>query len=214
MDWIDQQKDGQLASTALENLKEMESLAAVQESSKNTSLLSNPGANQPPLGISGQSSSSSLLALNLNSEQRQKSTSTNAYEESFRKGVAAVMEPAHTAALSGTMPALHSTKRMAMERPLTPSVPEPGVENLEPHVLLLQRLLRGRGEQNRFFEGKERRRDLIRELQLQERKKDQGEEERRESSIRDSTLDSIAGALVSTLLSESVVEEGAVEKHQ
>jgi len=42
-------------------------------------------------------------------------------------------------------------------------------------ILLLQRLLRGRAEQNRMFEGKEKRLDLITELRLTEEWREQSD---------------------------------------
>merc|ERR1719473_2442236 len=58
-----------------------------------------------------------------------------------------------------------------LERPETPSVKEgvlPEQEELDAAVLLLQRLIRGRAQQNMMFEGKEKRLDLINELRLTE----------------------------------------------
>merc|ERR1719473_421903 len=61
--------------------------------------------------------------------------------------------------------------RHIMERPETPRVAEdvlPEEEDMEMAVLLLQRVLRGRAAQNRMFEGKEKRLDLINELRTAE----------------------------------------------
>merc|ERR1719456_360895 len=62
--------------------------------------------------------------------------------------------------------------RNILERPETPRVKEdvlPEEEEQEAAVLLLQRILRGRAYQNRMFEGKEKRLDLINELRAAER---------------------------------------------
>lgn len=48
-------------------------------------------------------------------------------------------------------------------------------DNENKAILLLQRLLRGRAEQNRMFEGKEKRLDLITELRLTEEWRDNSE---------------------------------------
>merc|ERR1719408_1079911 len=74
--------------------------------------------------------------------------------------------------------------RNILERPETPRVKEdvlPEEEEQEAAVLLLQRILRGRAYQNRMFEGKEKRLDLINELRAAERYDDTAttEEERR-----------------------------------
>merc|ERR1719409_1350259 len=62
--------------------------------------------------------------------------------------------------------------RNMYERPETPRIQEdkmPEEEEQEAAILLLQRIIRGRAHQNRMFEGKEKRLDLINELRAAER---------------------------------------------
>jgi hypothetical protein len=114
-----------------------------------------------------------------------------------------------TAATSQAASTMLRTKRV-VERPSTPVVPELSTEeDQEPYVLLLQRLLRGRALQNMMFEGKERRKDLIQEIRLQDVPGSSEEtgvsvEDLRLQKIRDSTLDAIAGDVVSSLLEHRV----------
>eukprot|EP00397_Hematodinium_sp_SG-2012_P015001 GEMP01015270.1.p1 GENE.GEMP01015270.1~~GEMP01015270.1.p1 ORF type:complete len:677 (+),score=169.00 GEMP01015270.1:86-2116(+) len=66
----------------------------------------------------------------------------------------------------------HHQLRNILEHPETPRVQEdvlPEEEELDMAVLLIQRVLRGRAAQNRMFEGKEKRLDLINELCTAER---------------------------------------------
>lgn len=100
-------------------------------------------------------------------------------------------------ASSGTI--LSKPRRM-VERPPTPRVPEPSSEEeVEPYVVELQRLLRGRAIQNMMYEGKERRKDLIEEMKLGESKAEDSQAKRLED-IKTTTLDAIAGELVSNML--------------
>merc|ERR1719335_1756422 len=74
------------------------------------------------------------------------------------------------AAAGGGLKKFHM--RNILERPETPRVKEdvlPEEEEQEAAVLLLQRVVRGRAYQNRMFEGKEKRLDLINELRAAER---------------------------------------------
>jgi len=113
--------------------------------------------------------------------------------------------------------------KKAIERPPTPVAKDmTHEEELEPHVLLLQRLLRGRSVQNMMYEGRRRRKDLIEELKLQEKMNSsaaammEDEDERRvevedpevrEERLKQTTFDTIAGEMVSSLL-ESSIERG------
>merc|ERR1719440_2627867 len=86
------------------------------------------------------------------------------------------------AAAGGGLKKFHM--RNILERPETPRVKEdvlPEEEEQEAAVLLLQRILRGRAYQNRMFEGKEKRLDLINELRAAERFSEtaQGDDEKR-----------------------------------
>merc|ERR1719329_966530 len=60
-------------------------------------------------------------------------------------------------------------KRSKIHRPETPKIkPEPD-NTVSNAIVLLQRLLRGRAVQNMMFEGRTRRRELLRELRYEER---------------------------------------------
>lgn len=108
---------------------------------------------------------------------------------------------------SSTSPMPGWRTKKAVERPPTPTVPESVADEItEPYILLLQRLIRGRAMQNIMFEGKERRRALIRELRYSvETQAKPEEEERRELEARKernriAALDTVAGEAVSSLL--------------
>lgn len=112
-----------------------------------------------------------------------------------------------------------SKPRRLVERPPTPRVPEPSSEEeIEPYVLELQRLLRGRAIQNMMYEGKERRKDLIEEMKLGESKEENSQANKRLEDIKTTTLDAIAGELVSSMLvnlsGESEVGGKAVEEEK
>jgi hypothetical protein len=79
-------------------------------------------------------------------------------------------------------------------------------DEFQSSVILLQRLLRGRAMQNRFYEGKLRRKDLISELQRVEAEREKNElaeenvaeqarltTEKRDTALKKSTLDAVAG---------------------
>jgi hypothetical protein len=93
---------------------------------------------------------------------------------------------------------------------LTPVMTAPQAEaeedEFQSSVILLQRLLRGRAMQNRFYEGKLRRKDLISELQRVEAEREKNElaeenvaeqarltTEKRDTALKKSTLDAVAG---------------------
>ncbi|CAM9805704.1 unnamed protein product [Ectocarpus sp. 8 AP-2014] len=95
------------------------------------------------------------------------------------------------------------------ERPQTPRVPDPPQDEQE-HlaVLLLQRLIRGRAVQNVMFEGKERRKELIRELRIAKQLEDDSEQARkvqakaieaRRHRVCKAALDNMAGEAVGAL---------------
>ena len=94
-------------------------------------------------------------------------------------------------------------------RPPTPSVEKPEEdEDLVVAVILVQRLLRGRAVQNEMFEGKEKRLELIRELQIVETHKEEEEaatiranelREHQEAKV-DATLESLEGEIVGQTL--------------
>lgn len=101
-------------------------------------------------------------------------------------------------------------KRSKVQRPATPSIaPEP--DNSEANaIVLLQRLLRGRAVQNMMFEGRNRRRELLKELRFEEAEQRMEEERARqqmeEEAARDlegavqSAKDKIVGEVVSSTL--------------
>ncbi|CAM9562702.1 unnamed protein product, partial [Laminaria digitata] len=119
--------------------------------------------------------------------------------------------------ISGQEEAPHATpptpawrnKSSRKERPQTPRVlrsPEDEPEYLA--VLLLQRLIRGRAVQNVMFEGKERRKELIRELRIakkldgdsvQAREMQTRAVEARQQRVHAAALDNMAGEVVSAL---------------
>merc|ERR1719443_1325751 len=102
--------------------------------------------------------------------------------------------------------------RNILERPETPRVKEdvlPEEEEQEAAVLLLQRIIRGRAYQNKMFEGKEKRLDLINELRAAERFAETattGEERRYLEQLRekafDGVLESIQGQVASQTLDQ------------
>lgn len=102
--------------------------------------------------------------------------------------------------------------RNILERPETPRVKEdvlPEEEEQEAAVLLLQRIIRGRAYQNKMFEGKEKRLDLINELRAAERFAETattGEERRLMEQLRekafDGVLESIQGQVASQTLDQ------------
>ncbi|CAM9226699.1 unnamed protein product [Scytosiphon promiscuus] len=106
------------------------------------------------------------------------------------------------------MPAWRS-KASRKERPQTPRVPNPPEdENEHLAVLLLQRLIRGRAVQNVMFEGKERRKELIRELRIAKQLEDDNEQAReaqtkaveaRRKRVHKAALDNMAGEAVGVL---------------
>ena len=76
------------------------------------------------------------------------------------------------------------------ERPQTPRVEVPSEsdearQRITSTVLLLQRLLRGRGAQNVMFQGKERRKALIKELRAADEAADEADEEYAETAAFD-----------------------------
>lgn len=96
-------------------------------------------------------------------------------------------------------------------RPATPRVPDvdPAADELANAVITIQKLLRGRAVQNTMFEGKEKRRELIRELYESERslaaqtqRVDEEEEEREQRRVRvlEGAMDTVQGEVVSYLL--------------
>merc|ERR1719443_2041678 len=102
--------------------------------------------------------------------------------------------------------------RNILERPETPRVKEdvlPEEEEQEAAVLLLQRIIRGRAYQNKMFEGKEKRLDLINELRAAERFAETattGEEKQYLEQLRekafDGVLESIQGQVASQTLDQ------------
>ena len=75
-----------------------------------------------------------------------------------------------TAAGTAT-PAENKYKKMeSLVRPVTPTVEVTHEDDDEAAIVLLQRLLRGRAQQNLMFEGKEHRLPVIRELRFLEGK--------------------------------------------
>ncbi|CEM35011.1 unnamed protein product [Vitrella brassicaformis CCMP3155] len=113
--------------------------------------------------------------------------------------------------------------RDILERPETPRVDEvlPEEEKLETATILLQRLIRGRALQNRMFEGKEKRLDLINELRDAERlvemppedqERMQAEKERERAA--DAVVDSIQGSVVAQTLDQLSKELRRFEEEQ
>merc|ERR1719486_166803 len=102
--------------------------------------------------------------------------------------------------------------RNILERPETPRVKEdvlPEEEEQEAAVLLLQRIIRGRAYQNKMFEGKEKRLDLINELRAAERYAETAttvEEKRYIDQLREKAfegvLESIQGSVISSTLDQ------------
>eukprot|EP00750_Incisomonas_marina_P007997 INCI15140.1.p1 GENE.INCI15140.1~~INCI15140.1.p1 ORF type:complete len:674 (-),score=163.36 INCI15140.1:69-2090(-) len=101
-------------------------------------------------------------------------------------------------------------KRSKVQRPATPSI-TPAPDNSEANaIVLLQRLLRGRAVQNMMFEGRNRRRELLKELRFEEAEQRMEEERARqqmeEEAARDlegavqSAKDKIVGEVVSSTL--------------
>eukprot|EP00752_Nemacystus_decipiens_P003095 g2866.t1 len=111
-------------------------------------------------------------------------------------------------ATTTAMPAWRS-KTSRKERPQTPRVPDPAEdENEHLAVLLLQRLVRGRAVQNVMFEGKERRKELIRELRIAKQLEDNHAQARevqakavdaRRERVYKAALDNMAGEAVGAL---------------
>mmetsp|Transcript_53234 Transcript_53234/g.158697 ORF Transcript_53234/g.158697 Transcript_53234/m.158697 type:complete len:703 (-) Transcript_53234:118-2226(-) len=102
--------------------------------------------------------------------------------------------------------------RNILDRPDSPRLKEdvlPEEEEQEAAVLLLQRIIRGRAYQNRMFEGKEKRLDLINELRAAERYAETAttvEERRYIDQLRDKAfegvLESIQGSVISQTLDQ------------
>mmetsp|Transcript_25108 Transcript_25108/g.78157 ORF Transcript_25108/g.78157 Transcript_25108/m.78157 type:complete len:705 (+) Transcript_25108:91-2205(+) len=102
--------------------------------------------------------------------------------------------------------------RNILDRPDSPRLKEdvlPEEEEQEAAVLLLQRIIRGRAYQNRMFEGKEKRLDLINELRAAERYAETAttvEEKRYIDQLRDKAfegvLESIQGSVISQTLDQ------------
>eukprot|EP00163_Fabomonas_tropica_P001068 TRINITY_DN10809_c0_g1_i1.p1 TRINITY_DN10809_c0_g1~~TRINITY_DN10809_c0_g1_i1.p1 ORF type:complete len:645 (-),score=204.67 TRINITY_DN10809_c0_g1_i1:209-2143(-) len=94
-------------------------------------------------------------------------------------------------------------------RPPTPSV-EPPPDNTEQEVaiLLLQRLIRGRAVQNEMFDGKEKRLELIRELQVEKWYDNSDEariiqdqqEQTEQEDLKSATLETLEGEIVGQTL--------------
>jgi hypothetical protein len=87
------------------------------------------------------------------------------------------------------------------ERPATPDVGEQNQQEVEfeVSVTLLQRLLRGRAVQNRMFEGKERRIELIRELRAAARAAEKLDDTK-PADVANAASDSIAGEVSSSAM--------------
>lgn len=97
--------------------------------------------------------------------------------------------------------------RNILERPETPRVQEdvlPEEEQLEMAALLLQRVLRGRASQNRMFEGKEKRLDLINELRTAERAVDlKGlSHPEMDQEVKKAILENIQGTMIAQTLDD------------
>eukprot|EP00968_Pinguiococcus_pyrenoidosus_P023827 scaffold4058_cov257-Pinguiococcus_pyrenoidosus.AAC.7 len=103
----------------------------------------------------------------------------------------------------------------AFERPPTPSVIEdPGEEAQEQRrheqvrkaaVVFLQRLIRGRAVQNAMYDGKERKKELLRELQASQAdpiSSDVPTSEEKQDAVVLAVRDTVAGEIVSSLLYE------------
>ena len=102
-------------------------------------------------------------------------------------------------------------------RPTTPSVPWSNrgataaelaqEDKAQRAILLLQRLLRGRAEQNRMFEGKEKRLDLITELRLTEEWREQSdlpEERDLIHNYQERVIDGVTEAFQSAIISKTM----------
>jgi len=102
--------------------------------------------------------------------------------------------------------------RNILDRPESPRLKEevlPDEEEQEAAVLLLQRIIRGRAYQNKMFEGKEKRLDLINELRAAERCGDtssNAEEKRLVDQLKqkayDGVLESLQGSVISQTLDQ------------
>jgi len=104
--------------------------------------------------------------------------------------------------------------RNMLERAETPRIQEdvlPEEEDLEMGVLLLQRMLRGRAAQNKMFEGKEKRLDLINELRTAEQAVDQvstAEDPLFTEEAKRAIVENIQGTVVAQTLDELSKELG------
>ena len=106
------------------------------------------------------------------------------------------------------------TENKKFLRPDTPSIPnrkkmDVAIENYELYkaALLIQRLLRGRAEQNMMFEGKEKRLDLIAELRITEEWRqaaDQQEERTIIQNYQERVLDGVAEGLQAEIISATM----------
>merc|ERR1719379_1808668 len=100
--------------------------------------------------------------------------------------------------------------RNLYERPETPRVKEdvlPEEEEQEAAILLLQRIIRGRAAQNRMFEGKEKRLDLINELRAAERYAETattGEEKRYIEQLKERAFEGVLESLQGTVISQTL----------
>lgn len=126
------------------------------------------------------------------------------------------------AGMSAELPSWR-TRVSKAERPPTPSVTavdETDTE-LETGIVLIQRLLRGRAAQNSMYEGKERRKALIRELRAADDIEDEDATRlptaERRQQIEEAALDTVAGETVSSLfdfLSKELVRKEEKDRLQ
>jgi len=96
------------------------------------------------------------------------------------------------------------TRVSKAERPPTPTVDIDPSDEMANCIVLIQRLLRGRAVQNAIFEGKERRKELIRELRaadevgLESEMADVVAEKK--DAIKEASADTVAGETVSGMM--------------
>mmetsp|Transcript_32348 Transcript_32348/g.84988 ORF Transcript_32348/g.84988 Transcript_32348/m.84988 type:complete len:615 (-) Transcript_32348:140-1984(-) len=111
------------------------------------------------------------------------------------------------------------TRVSKAERPPTPTVESNPSDDVVNCLVLLQRLLRGRAVQNTMYEGKEKRKELIKELRAADElaAEESHEFEDKKEEVHLSSSDTVAGETVSNMLdflSKELVRKEEKEKLQ
>lgn len=129
----------------------------------------------------------------------------------LKKAMESIKKEAEVEAPKESAPRLKKvTMQSVLERPDSPKVREevpPEEEEQEAAVLLLQRVLRGRAYQNRMFEGKEKRLDLINELRAAERFAETAtteQEKRFVEQLREKAYESVVESIQGSIVSETL----------